>query len=322
MAESATTPMPGDARDAAEIATAATLPDTRPDSGSDTGPEAGGVTSEQLLDVQRDLRQAAVEVGWLRLMLDVSGPSSAPLLAHIARAQLHATGRALTAGLAVLALAVGLVALVAPAGDAQAAAVPLSAPVRVVLDGPTATLRAQVVATAPTTAHGSGRYIAVSAPLYGGPQVRVGTFAAASAIVPVSITQPARAFVLGRSTWMTRDLGDGRLTTLPVDARQASRITAAYAVAQGGGVATATVWVTHYSAARGAWTNSAWSPVLVQTWTGSSWATVATLTTDATGWATGPVPAAGDALRFVRPDGAQVWGSSTVRAIEAPAYGD
>lgn len=277
-------------------------------------------TARDLEQAQRTLRQAAVDLGWLRLLHDVAGPDSGPrvreIAAHQLGAQLRGVARVVTTGLAVLAVTLGIVAA-APAGDAQAATIPLERPVRVTISGPTAVLATQVAATAPTTARGAGRFIAVSAPLYGGAQVRVGTFAAPGTVVPVRVAEPSRAFVLGRSTWMTRDLGDGRLTPMPVDARQASRILAASVVAQGGGVADATVWVNHYSAARGAWVSSAYAPVQVQAWLGDGWVTVANLTTDANGWAGGPVPAAGDVLRFVRPDGAQVWGSSAVRSVES-----
>jgi hypothetical protein len=196
---------------------------------------------------------------------------------------------------------------------ATAAPVPLAQPVQVVLSGPSATLSARV-ATVPPTAPvwSTGHCVAVSAPL-AGVQRRVGVSCSYSSIVPVKVTMPSRSFVVGRSTWMVRDLRDGALRPLAVDARQASRFAWGAILPVDTGLVYVDARVDHYHAATGAWGPSGLSPVWVQVLKGGSWVTVGSVTTNLDGHAFGlvGVPVGAQVFRLYRPAGATVWGAAS-----------
>lgn len=246
---------------------------------------------------------------WSRVAEDL-GPELYGRLQSAARANAARRVAGLVAAFTAL-LVVAMTMLPGAAGSAQAAVLPVTQPVKVVLAGPVSTLITQVIATAPTTAAG-GRWVAVSAPLAGG-QKRVAFGCSSTPIVTVRATLPSRLFVLGRSTWMTRDMGDGTLSPLAVDARQASRFAAARVTAAMPGYVVVGAQVEHYKAAAGAWVASQSSPVVVQVLTGASWMTLATVTTDRLGTVTAVVaaPPGFGQYRLVRPDGTQVWSATS-----------
>lgn len=276
-------------------------------------------TDQHLQSPLGDCREHAVNCHCGRATWNICANCAAHC-SHVPATTGHRARVLVAAFLAVVAI-LGVGGLSHPQG-AAAAVLPTVTPVRVVLAGPTATMTTTVVATAPTTAHGLGRWIAVSAPINGA-QTRVGVMSSRTPAVTVRVALPSRTYTLGRSTWMARDFGDNRLTTLTVDARQASRFESTYVESVTPDLIAVGASLRHFKAATGAWVASQASPVQVQAYVLDRWVTVTTLVTDQHGQVAGTVtvPVMATAYRLTRPDGAQVWGTSTLpQPASYPGY--
>jgi hypothetical protein len=263
-----------------------TLPDT-------TGPD-----DRDLLDIQR-------AIGYARLLADVGDDASARTALRQAMTRLAAIIGALAVAAAVL--------VAAPAPAAQAQVIPLVQPVPLVLAGPTATLSTTVVATAKVTDVG-GHRVAVSAPLNGS-QRRVGVWGASTAVVRVTAAVPTAALPIGRQTWMARDLGDGTLTSLAVDARAATRLIAPSATIGGGGITWVDAQVVQWSPRAGRWVPAAGAQVRVQAPGVRGWVTVRTVTVGGGGWVTAAVVGGHDRLRIVRAATPTAWSAAAVVSV-------
>lgn len=248
-----------------------------------------------------DLRDATLTDQAAERLLNDLGAETATLVREAAK------GRARRRILAVAAAVTATAAIVSPA-TAQAAPVPTVQPVQVVISGRYATLKTTVMA--PAILLGS-HCVAVSMPTPRG-QVRVGAWCSGTSTVNLSITLPAASFKAGVSTWMVRDLGDGKLTTLTVQARQASRFTQGDVIPTGMNSVYVYGHLAHYKAGVGV-VSSQLSPVWLQVRQGGQWVTVDRLVTDMVGHFEGLVaaPAGLHTYRLYRPAGVTVTEAAT-----------
>lgn len=207
-----------------------------------------------------------------------------------------------------LAVAAAVAVVAAGTGTAQAAVVPITSPVRVVISSQTARVDFTAVSTASefrdgghcliTTVDGSTMY-STSRSGGVGPQV-----------VHVDGIVPSVSLTPGKSSIKVTDVGDGRSRLVPVQVVRQSVVSVA-AYGYPGGISVVGT-ASHYDARTGTYQGDQASPVLLQAWHAGRWVTAEVLQTAPDGSVAAVLPAVGTgSVRLVRPVGVTVTGGTS-----------
>jgi hypothetical protein len=248
----------------------------------------------------------------------MSNPSSptARIRSALTRQRVARVNRGTRIAAATIALAA--TALTAGAATSQATVTPVRPPARVILSGPTTQVTIPVISTARI----GGSRVHVISILGGGVALDAGLVEdtpteVRHGVVVGEVTGrvPAAGFTPGRQTWQAMDVGDGRVTRVPVLVLRAARLSPTTAVVAAPGWVRLSGGSSSYNPARGAYGPSVGVPVQVQQRTPSGWVTRSTVTTDSRGaWCAWVQGGAGTTWRATRVEAAISTGATSTAA--------